>query len=34
VIIQCTELTSDADADALVDAVSALVTRGDTVAAR
>jgi glycine dehydrogenase subunit 1 len=34
VIIQCTELTSDADADALVDAVSALVTRADTVAAR
>jgi len=34
VIIQCTELTTDADADALVDAVSALVARGETVGAR
>jgi glycine dehydrogenase subunit 1 len=34
VIVQCTEMTTDADADALVDAVSALVRSGDTVAAR
>jgi glycine dehydrogenase subunit 1 len=34
VIVQCTELTSDADADALVDAVSELARSGETVAAR
>ncbi|HEV8672246.1 MAG TPA: aminomethyl-transferring glycine dehydrogenase subunit GcvPA [Candidatus Limnocylindria bacterium] len=34
VIIQCTELTSDADADALVDAVAQLAHSGETVAAR
>ena len=34
VIVQCTELTTDADADALVDAVRELARSGDTVAAR
>jgi glycine dehydrogenase subunit 1 len=34
VIIQCTEMTTEADADALVDAVSALARSGETVAAR
>ena len=34
VIIQCTEMTSDADADALVDAVAAIVGSRETVAAR
>ena len=34
VIVQCTEMTSDADADALVDAVSELARSGETVAAR
>jgi glycine dehydrogenase subunit 1 len=34
VIIQCTELTSDADADALVDAVADITGSRQTVAAR
>ena len=34
VIVQCTELTTDADADVLVDAVSQLARSGETVAAR
>ena len=34
VIVQCTELTTDADADALVDAVAQLARSGETVAAR
>ena len=34
VVVQCTEMTTEADADALVDAVSAIVRSGDTVAAR
>jgi glycine dehydrogenase subunit 1 len=34
VIIQCTELTTDADTDALVDAVAQLARSGETVAAR
>ena len=34
VIVQCTELTTDADADALVDAVTALSRSRETVAAR
>ena len=34
VIIQCTELTSDADADALVDAVTSVSRARETVAAR
>ncbi len=34
VIVQCTELTTDADADALVDAVARLARSSETVAAR
>jgi glycine dehydrogenase subunit 1 len=34
VIVQCTELTTDADEDALVDAVAQLARSGETVAAR
>ena len=34
IIVQCTELTTDADADALVDAVAQLARSGETVAAR
>jgi len=34
VIVQCTELTTEADADALVDAVAQLTRSGETVAAR
>jgi glycine dehydrogenase subunit 1 len=34
VIVQCTELTTDVDADALVDAVAQLARSGETVAAR
>jgi hypothetical protein len=34
VIVQCTEMTSDADADALVDAVTDLVGRRERVAAK
>src|SRR5207249_4496012 len=34
VIVQCTELTAEADADALVDAVSALVGAGEAALAR
>jgi len=34
VIIQCTELTTDADEDALVDAIAELARSGETVAAR
>jgi hypothetical protein len=34
VIIQCTELTTDADADALVGAVSAITGSREAVAAR
>jgi hypothetical protein len=32
--VQCTELTTDADEDALVDAVAALARSGEKVAAR
>jgi len=32
--VQCTELTTDADEDALVDAVGQLVRAGEKVAAR
>jgi glycine dehydrogenase subunit 1 len=34
VIVQCTEMTTDADADALVDAVAALTRSGEAVLAR
>jgi hypothetical protein len=34
VIVQCTELTTEADADALVDAVTSLVRSGEAVMAR
>ena len=34
VIVQCTELTTDADEDALVDAVAELARSGEKVAAR
>ena len=34
IIVQCTELTTEADADALVDAVAQLSRSGETVATR